>query len=385
MDSRLIFFIFITLFSNIFEAVAQQKQPTIKLLNPSFEGPPKQATVPLNWYNCGSPRETEPDTQPGAFGVNKASQNGLSYLGMVVRDNDTRESVSQRLSSPLKVDYCYSFSIWLCHSETYLSKSPTTSLDANYVVPIKLRIYGGNNYCDKAELLAETGEITTSSWLEYKFELKPKKDYNYILLEACHKTPTLIPYNGNILVDNASALVPKYCGRQIAAVNNPRKPQEKPKTLPSSQTGTVASTTPTTTPNNIPRSYDYPTANAYDRKKIKVGQTIGIEKLNFDADSSIIKRECFTVLDELYQFMSANNDISIEIGGHTNDIPPDEFCDRLSTARAKAVADYLMRKGINDERVRYKGYGKRIPLFPNVNATNRKRNQRVEIKILSIG
>jgi outer membrane protein OmpA-like peptidoglycan-associated protein len=91
------------------------------------------------------------------------------------------------------------------------------------------------------------------------------------------------------------------------------------------------------------------------------------------------------VLDELYQFMSSNSDISIEIGGHTNDIPPDDFCDRLSTTRAKAVADYLMRKGISDERVKYKGYGKRQPLFPNVNVANRKRNQRVEIKILSMG
>jgi hypothetical protein len=254
MDIRLLSFIFLFTLSNTFESFAQQKQPTIKLLNPSFEGPPKQGVEPSNWYNCGSPRETPPDIQPGFFNVSKPPQNGLSYLGMVVRDNDTRESVSQRLSSPLKVDYCYSFSIWLCHSETYLSKSPTTNQQANYVVPIKLRIYGGNNYCDKTELLAETGEITTASWLEYKFELKPKKDYNYILLEASHKTPTLIPYNGNILIDNASVLVPKYCGRQVAAVTNPRKPQDKPKTLPSTSTSTVTSTT--TIPGNIPNSYD---------------------------------------------------------------------------------------------------------------------------------
>jgi outer membrane protein OmpA-like peptidoglycan-associated protein len=54
----------------------------------------------------------------------------------------------------------------------------------------------------------------------------------------------------------------------------------------------------------------------------------------------------------------------------------------LSTARAKAVADYLAAKGIDSKRLVYKGYGKRLPLVPNTSAEGRKTNQRVEIKIL---
>ncbi len=380
MDFRILFSItLLTIFSS-FILAAQQKEPPVKLQNASFEGYPKPSVSPSAWLSCGSAGESEPDTQPGAFEVTKAAQNGSSYLGMVVRDNDTRESVAQRLSSPLKVDYCYNFSLWLCRSEIYLSKSSTTGQVANYITPIKLRIYGGSNYCDKAELLAETGEITTLSWLEYKFEFKPKKDYAYILLEACHKTPSLFPYNGNILVDNASALIPKYCGKAVAVVKPKPNPTTNPK--PNPTTGGVA-----TIPTTIPGSYDNTPqkTTAYDRKKIKVGQTISIEKLYFEADSSRIKKECIPVLDELYQFMSANTDLTIEIGGHTNDIPPDEFCDRLSTTRARAIAEYLTGKGIAEERVRYRGYGKRQPLFPNVNTDNRRRNQRVEIKILSIG
>ncbi|MBK8922192.1 MAG: OmpA family protein [Saprospirales bacterium] len=74
----------------------------------------------------------------------------------------------------------------------------------------------------------------------------------------------------------------------------------------------------------------------------------------------------------------------IEIGGHTNSTPPDEFCDRLSTARAKSAADYLIAKGVDPKRVVYKGYGKRNPVASNTTADGRRMNQRVEIKILAL-
>jgi outer membrane protein OmpA-like peptidoglycan-associated protein len=107
--------------------------------------------------------------------------------------------------------------------------------------------------------------------------------------------------------------------------------------------------------------------------------------LRFDGDSSTIKTEFYPVLDEVYDFMLENGKIVIEVGGHTNNVPPDEYCDRLSTARAKAVADYLAAKGIDPKRVLFKGYGKRKPVASNTTPEGRVLNQRVEIKILSLG
>ena len=72
------------------------------------------------------------------------------------------------------------------------------------------------------------------------------------------------------------------------------------------------------------------------------------------------------------------------VGGHTNGIPPHDYCDKLSTARAEAVAKYLIQKGIEDERIQFKGYGKRKPIASNNSEEGRKRNQRVEIKIISM-
>jgi len=57
----------------------------------------------------------------------------------------------------------------------------------------------------------------------------------------------------------------------------------------------------------------------------------------------------------------------------------------LSTDRAKIVAEYLVDKGIPAERLTYKGYGKRKSIASNLTKEGRKKNQRVEIKILTIG
>jgi outer membrane protein OmpA-like peptidoglycan-associated protein len=117
---------------------------------------------------------------------------------------------------------------------------------------------------------------------------------------------------------------------------------------------------------------------------LRSGQTIQMQKLQFDADSTNLRPDALPILDEIFVFLRDNPTIAVEIGGHTNNLPPAEYCDMLSTARARAVAEYLVQKGIDPERVYYQGYGKRNPLFSNATEDGRRRNQRVEIKILRL-
>ena len=117
---------------------------------------------------------------------------------------------------------------------------------------------------------------------------------------------------------------------------------------------------------------------------VRSGQTIQMQKLQFEADSTNIQASAVPILDEIYVFLRDNPSIVVEIAGHTNNLPPPEYCDQLSTARARAVAEYLVQKGIEPSRVFYKGYGKRDPLFSNGTEDGRRRNQRVEIKILRL-
>ncbi len=118
--------------------------------------------------------------------------------------------------------------------------------------------------------------------------------------------------------------------------------------------------------------------------RLASGEPIRMEKIQFDADSIVIKPDAVPSLDELYEFLYDNPTIIIEVSGHTNSLPADDYCDRISTARAKSVADYLISKGIEPRRVISIGYGKKKPIATNQTPEGRKKNQRVEIRLIKI-
>ncbi|MFK7933682.1 MAG: OmpA family protein [Saprospiraceae bacterium] len=406
---RFICLVTLTLF--IIDANMAQADLPIELNNPSFEDMPRHSKAPRGWYDCGSPFESPPDVHPthdAAFNVNRAPFSGDTYLGLVVRDNDTNEAVGQRLKRPIEAGKCYEFSIALARSDSYISLSRKTSEEVNYTTPAKLRIYGGNNYCVKAEMLAESSLVKNTRWLVYNFRIEPQKTHKYIVLEAYYNTPALFLYNGHILVDSSSAIVPIPCEEpKELAIDEPEvkedpvteappqninvSPSADPRTKP--EPPVVTTNTPNTTlPSTPPVATNTPPAPPTEeemtlvdvkRKDLKAGQKIQIKNLFFSADKSEINSDSYTALNNLYKFLNRNQDIVIEVGGHTNSTPPDDYCDKLSTARAKAVVDFLAKKGIERERLQYKGYGKRNPVASNRTPVGRKRNQRVEVKVVS--
>ena len=115
---------------------------------------------------------------------------------------------------------------------------------------------------------------------------------------------------------------------------------------------------------------------------LRSGETIKLEKIYFQPDSTNMDPTSRPTLDELYEFLQENTGVAIEVGGHTNGIPSHEFCDQLSTARAKSVAEYLVSKGLPTTRITYKGYGKRNPVASNSTPEGRAKNQRVEMKVV---
>ncbi len=118
--------------------------------------------------------------------------------------------------------------------------------------------------------------------------------------------------------------------------------------------------------------------------RLTSGEPIRMEKIQFEADSVKLYPEAIPSLDELYEFLYDNPTVIIEVAGHTNGLPADDYCDRISSERAKSVADYLINKGIEVRRVISKGYGKHKPVASNLTPEGRKRNQRVEIRLIKI-
>ncbi|MCC7026985.1 MAG: OmpA family protein [Saprospiraceae bacterium] len=382
-------------------AQSQQNDGVITIINGSFEGIPQCCMPPEGWIDCGFKKESPTDIQPvlpplePLFNVTKKAYDGNTYLGMVVRQNETNERVTQRLTKPLEAGKCYSFSIYMTRSLEYLSRiEETNDIKKAFTTPAILQIWGGDAACHQKELLDRSSIVENTDWKRFDFELMPKSNISYFELEAYYKVPNPFPYNGNILLDNASHITIMPCPTEKAKYDaylkkrdqqfeekerkrltqNTTSPNEL-KTPPKKQTVITATPTPNKS-NKILKELDH--------NKVKVGQTIKIEKLFFAADSATINSSSFAVLDEVYDFLKSNPKITIEIGGHTNNIPTNNYCDKLSTNRAKAVRDYILSKGISEDRVTFKGYGKRMPISSNATKDGRALNQRVEIKIISV-
>lgn len=184
-------------------------QKVIELRNPSFEDKPGVGAVPAGWKDCGFPGESPPDVQPcNAFAVTALPAGGATYLGLVTRDNDTWEKVGARLSSRMEAGVVYEFRIQLCRSAEYQSASRLTNQPMNYIRPVVLRIYGGNDHCQKEQLLGVSPPVDHTNWAAYRFTLSPKAGYSHLLLEAYYVDARGEAYCGNLLVDDASELKP---------------------------------------------------------------------------------------------------------------------------------------------------------------------------------
>jgi len=115
---------------------------------------------------------------------------------------------------------------------------------------------------------------------------------------------------------------------------------------------------------------------------IKISQKFTLKNLFFETDSYNINPISYVELDRLVKFLILNPKVSIEISGHTDNIGTYEYNMKLSENRAKAVALYLEKKGIEKNRLSYKGYGYSKPIAPNTNESGRKMNRRTEIVII---
>lgn len=114
---------------------------------------------------------------------------------------------------------------------------------------------------------------------------------------------------------------------------------------------------------------------------IEIGVSVILKNIFFEFNSYALKKESFPELNKLKNFITQNN-ISIEIQGHTDNIGTAKYNMELSTNRAKSVYDYLVKEGIKKEQLSYKGYGYSHPIADNNTDSGRAKNRRTEFKIL---
>ncbi len=339
------------------DVVLYGQQGMIVLRNASFEDQPNHSQTPKEWIDCGFPGESEPDVQPsGHFGVTRFPYDGDTYLGMVVRDNETWERVSQHLNKPMAQGSCYEFSIYLAKSPTYISDSRVTNEKVNYVQNVKLRIYGGFSPCDRRQLMAESKLVNSYDWKRFTFTFSPEDNYTFITFEAYYQTPETSPYNGNILLDNASGIVPITCKEGMSASGK----------APAASSDTLYKQNPS----NVVTTPELP--------KFVKGEPLPLKAIKFSPGSSELQRSSYVTLDKLIETLTLNPTLVVEISVHLSYRYDKADAEDLSVQRATTIEQYLLDKLVKKSRFKVRGYGNGQPL--NIKQLS-DADERIEIKV----
>jgi outer membrane protein OmpA-like peptidoglycan-associated protein len=111
------------------------------------------------------------------------------------------------------------------------------------------------------------------------------------------------------------------------------------------------------------------------------GISVDLYNIFFDTNEFTLLPESEPELNTLVGFLNQNPSLSVEIGGHTDSTGTPEFNLNLSGKRARSVMEYLLKNGIQPNRLIAKGYGMEFPVATNDTEDGRSKNRRTTLKI----
>jgi len=107
-----------------------------------------------------------------------------------------------------------------------------------------------------------------------------------------------------------------------------------------------------------------------------------IPNVFFDTDKAELRQESKVELDKLYSRLKSKPGFFIRISGYTDNKASHEYNYVLSQARAVAVVQYLIDKGLDKNKLMAKGFGDTKPIASNEDEEGRQQNRRTEFMIL---
>ena len=106
------------------------------------------------------------------------------------------------------------------------------------------------------------------------------------------------------------------------------------------------------------------------------------ENINFIAESfDIIGKKTINVLVEIKNLLINNSKINLYIEGYSSSDGSDNYNLMLSKKRAESVKSYLVKLGVDENRLEVVGYGESNPIGDNDNPMGRSINRRVQFKL----
>lgn len=123
-------------------------------------------------------------------------------------------------------------------------------------------------------------------------------------------------------------------------------------------------------------------APAPEVKPVVVIERVVLRGINFDFDKAVVKPEFAPVLDVAAGILKEQSNLKVVVEGHTCSMGSEAYNQKLSDRRAKAVKEYLVKKGVKADNLSTAGHGELQPMANNKTKSGREMNRRVEFKIM---
>jgi outer membrane protein OmpA-like peptidoglycan-associated protein len=117
------------------------------------------------------------------------------------------------------------------------------------------------------------------------------------------------------------------------------------------------------------------------KKEVKTLFQKALQGIQFEPGKFILKPTSFAILDQIANVLIANPTYLLDVRGHTDNVGDSISNLTLSAARASAVRDYLINKGVAEKRITSQGFGDTKPVGDNKTPVGKALNRRVEFVV----
>ncbi|MFD1062675.1 OmpA family protein [Winogradskyella litorisediminis] len=296
-------------------------------------------------------------------------KSGNTYAGIYVyTDKNYREYIQGELSETLKKGETYTFSFYLSLADN--ASYSTNDIEVLFTEEKLISCYHSNR-CEKAikpssatkkrfQMYSDSDKnffSNKTSWELYTVEFTANGYENYFSIGNFKRNSKT---NKQRVLSNSPYLFSYYYIDEVSLTSNSNK--DKVSTFETIEIDKVQD----------------------EEFKIKPNETYTFQNVLFEFDKSDLLPVSLAELNKLLDYLKVNSNLKIEIYGHTDNVGLTSRNTELSKERAKAVADYLILKGLNTNRIASFGFGSSKPISENKTDSGRQQNRRVEFKLLKL-
>ncbi|MBI4646672.1 MAG: OmpA family protein [Bacteroidia bacterium] len=295
------------------------------------------------WYNAGTGKATYytkyTDNQYASSPINsngyQMPHDGSAYAGI---NTQSQEYIMISLKDTLQKDSLYCVELYVSKAEN--SSAGIAELGAIFSAEKKI-IRANEPAIPHITFTSRSGFNDTESWMRTCTTFTAEGYELYIILGSFKEKPIAHYYIDDISIRAVKSAIDCNCIEEIT----------------------------------------FDQLSYYD---FKVGMNIRMAFVTFEQSKSVLTASSYIELDNFAAMMQEHKTMIAELASHTFNSGNIESDKQLTSARAKAIWDYLVKKGIAANRIKYKGYGSTEPIADNSTEEGKSKNDRVEIRIISL-